>query len=169
MVLLSAIIVAASIIGAALLVARELGTARAQAASLRSLDIVSLFAPGVAAAVADPRALLAWQPLAKTARRLAPEIFAELDRAAGATFPFSPEQIQAAHARWTTDWLAWERAHDAEFKMKAAAAASDLSASGGSALAHAKADLVEREKLELYQRRYAEYVQTAKALQALLG
>ena len=28
---------------------------------------------------------------------------------------------------------------------------------------------VEREKLELYQRRYAEYVRTAKSLQALMG
>lgn len=149
-------------------IARELKRAREQAAALRSLDLISLFAPGVAAAVSDPRALLAWQPLAAAARKIAPEAFAELDRAAGATFPFSSEQIQAAHSRWTADWLAWERTHDAEYKLKAAVAEAEVAASGGSPLARARFDTVEREKLELYQQRYTEYVQTAKALQALL-
>ena len=137
-------------------------------ATQRVFDLVSLFAPGVAAAVSDPRALLAWQPLAAAARKITPEAFAELDRAAGATFPFSSEQIQAAHSRWTADWLAWERTHDAEYKLKAAVAEAEVAASGASPLARARFDTVEREKLEFYQQRYTEYVQTAKALQALL-
>ena len=34
--------------------------------------------------------------------------------------------------------------------------------------ARARLDAIEQEKLELYQRRYAEYVRVAKALQALV-
>jgi hypothetical protein len=54
--------------------------------------------------------------------------------------------------------------------MKAAAAQAELLASGGSgtAAARARVDAVEREKLDLYQRRYGEYVRVAKALQALI-
>jgi hypothetical protein len=140
---------------------------RAELARRRTLDLVALLAPGVAAAVTDPRALLAWQPLAVTVRRLFPEEFAALDGAARATFPFTPEQLQAAHARWTAEWLAWEQAHDAAFKLKASEAEAALAASGGAALMRARCEAVEREKLDLYQRRYEEYIRMAKALQAL--
>ena len=61
----------------------------------------------------------------------------------------------------------WERTHDAEFKLKAAAVESELDASGSTPLLRAQLEAVEREKLEQYQRRYEEYVRTAKALQAL--
>ena len=74
--------------------------------------------------------------------------------------------IQAAPALWTADWLAWERTHDAEFKLKAALAAAELAAAGDSEVARGRVDAVEREKLDLYQRRYAEYVRVAKALQS---
>ena len=37
----------------------------------------------------------------------------------------------------------------------------------GEAVGHARLDAVELEKLTLYQRRYEEYVQVAKALQSL--
>jgi hypothetical protein len=145
----------------------------------RVIHLLGLFAPGVAAAAADPRALLVWQPLAAGARRLFPEEFAQLDAATGGAFPFSADQIQSAHARWTADWLAWERSHDGAYRLKAAEARAALAAatsrSDGSertdaaaALARAHVDDVEREKLELYQRRYEEYVRIAKALQALL-
>jgi len=83
-----------------------------------------------------------------------------------ATFPFSTGQVQAAHARWTAEWLAWERTHDAEYKLKAVVLERELAA-GESAIARARLDAVEREKLDLYQRRYQEYVQVAKALQSL--
>ncbi len=52
-------------------------------------QLLALFAPGVAAVAEEPRALLAWQPLAVTARKIFPAEFAALDRAAGGTFPFS--------------------------------------------------------------------------------
>jgi hypothetical protein len=166
--LLSSFIIAMSAVWGALRISGELKRAREETAGQQALALITLFAPGVAAAVSDPRALLAWQPLAAAARKIAPEAFAELDRAAGAAFPFSPEQIQAAHSRWTADWLAWERTHDAEYKLKAAVAEAEVASSGGSPLARAQFDTVEREKLELYQQRYTEYVQTAKALQVLL-
>jgi hypothetical protein len=101
------------------------------------------------------------------ARQLFPSESAALDRAAGGTFPFTSEHAQAAHAQWTADWLAWERTHDAAYKLKAAAAEQELVASGGAAAHRAKLDAIESEKLDLYQRRYSEYVRVAKALQAL--
>ena len=148
-------------------IVRELRAVREEAARGRTLALLQMFTPGQAAAQTDPRALLVWQPLAKTARELFAADFAVLDRAAGATFPFTQDQLQAAHSQWTADWLAWERAHDAEFKLKAAVAEQELTAAGGSALARSRLEAVEREKLEMYQRRYQEYVRIAKALQAL--
>lgn len=143
--------------------------ARDEASSRRALDLVQLFAPGIAASHADPRALLVWQPLARTARQLFPREFATLDSAAGATFPFTKDQFEKAHARWTADWLAWEGAHDAEYKLRAAAMEQEVDTSGASRVARARIEAVEREKLELYQRRYEEYIRVAKALQTLAG
>ena len=100
---------------------------------------------------------------------LMPNECAALDKASGATFPFTAEQVQAAHAQWTADWLAWERAHDATYKEKAAVAEQEVAASGGSPAARARLDAIEREKLDLYQRHYQEYVQVGKALQALIA
>jgi hypothetical protein len=162
--LLGAAIVSAAVILGAFIVSRSRGGDGA-----RRLELLVLFAPGVAAAAQDPRALLVWQPLAATARALFPDDFAALDRAAGARFPFSREQVEAAHARWSSDWLAWERTHDAECKLKAAAAEEELRASPGSALLRARLDSVEREKLESYQRRYEEYTRVSKALKGLGG
>jgi hypothetical protein len=144
----------------------------------RALQIMATFAPGIASAAADPRAFLIWQPLASTARQLDPEAFGLLDQAAGGTFPFTTDQVQAAHARWSTDWLAWERMHDGEYKLKAAMAESvggvrlDENSSGvrlqpDDRLIRARVEAVEREKLDIYQRRYEEYVRVSKALQAL--
>ena len=137
-------------------------------ASERVATLLTLFAPALTAAQQDPRALLVWEPIAIAARQLFPEEFASLDRAMGGRFPFTSERIEAAHSQWTADWLAWELAHDTEYKLKVAVAEHELAAQGGAAVARARLDAVEREKLGLYQRRYAEYVQTAKALQALI-
>ena len=167
MVVIAALVVAAAIAWAARLIAAEIRAARDAASRARAAALLDLFAPGLAAADRDPRAYLVWQPIAKITRQLFPEESAALDRAAGCVFPFSPDRLQAAHAQWTADWLAWERTHDAEYKLKAAAAAAELAAAGDSEVARARADAVEREKLDLYQRRYAEYVRVAKALQAL--
>ena len=58
--------------------------------------------------------------------------------------------------------LAWERKHDAEYKVKAAAVERDLAASAGSPVQRARLDAVEKEKLDTYQRRYAEYVRVPR-------
>jgi hypothetical protein len=171
------LILAAAIVSAAVIVAGWLasrsrsGDAKRHDASeaTRRLQILALFAPGLAAAADDPRALLVWQPLASTARALFPDDFAAIERAAGATFPFSRDQIEAAHARWSSEWLAWERTHDGEYKVKAATAEEELRASPGSAVLRARLDSVEREKLERYQRRYEEYTRVSKALKNLGG
>jgi hypothetical protein len=162
----AAIVVAAAVLWAARVLSAELKAARDEAARSRALALLQTFSTGIAAANADPRALLTWVPLARAARRLLPAEFALLDATSGASFPFSAEQVQAAHAKWTTDWLAWERTHDAEYKLKAAVLERELGA-GDSALTRVRLEAVEREKLDLYQRRYQEYVQIAKALQAL--
>jgi hypothetical protein len=167
MIVAGAVLVAAALWWATHQVVAELRAARDEAARGRTLALLELFAPAIRDAQTDPRALLAWQPSAKVARQLFPAECATLDRAAGAPFPFSPDDLQSAHARWTTDWLAWERAHDAEYKLKASVAEQELAAAGASPVLRGKLDAVEREKLDLYQRRYSEYVRVAKALQAL--
>src|SRR4051812_20241126 len=95
---------------------------QSQRAQSRPLELLALFAPAVVQAAGDPRAIIAWHPVAATARSLYPNDFAALDRAAGVRFPFHDEQIHNAHARWTADWLAWEYAHDGAYKLKAAQA-----------------------------------------------
>jgi hypothetical protein len=136
------------------------------AAKSRQLALLSAFAPAVVAAAHDPTVIVTWQPVVQTARALFPAEFAAIEKASGATFPFSSELVRQAHARWTTEWLVWERGHDAEFKRRAAAAHADPGAPI-TAATRAALDAIENEKLELYQRRYAEYVQIAKALQAI--
>jgi hypothetical protein len=160
-----ALIVAAAVAWAGRLVAARLETRGAS--TDRPLRIIEIFAPGIAAAAEDPRALLTWQPLALVARSQHPEDFAALDRAAGGTFPFSTEQIQAAHSRWTTTWLTWERNHDAEYKLKAALLVAEMEIAGATPALRARADAIEHEKLDAYQRRYEEYTRVAKALQSL--
>jgi hypothetical protein len=170
LILISALIVAAAVIwsgrrGAQ--VAQAVGRSGG-AADRRTAEILALFAPGIDAARRDPRALLTWQPLASIARKLYPAEFAEIDAAAGVRFPFTVEQIQAAHARWSADWLAWERAHDGEFKLRAAAAQEELGDRATSHYGRSRLEAIEREKLEQYQRRYEEYTRVSKALQTLM-
>lgn len=133
---------------------------RRDAATLTAL--LALFAPAAAEAREDPRRLLAWQPTVAVARRLFGPAMARLDAAAGGAFPFSDADARDAHARWTAAWLAWERAHDEECKLKAAAAEARGGAEARAALA-----AIDREKLERYQQRYEEYVRVGKALAAL--
>jgi hypothetical protein len=165
--LLAAGVIGAAVAWAAWHIASAVRSAASHTARARELQLLELFGPAIAGVKTDPRALLVWQPLARTARTLFPTEFAALDRAAGATFPFTREEIEAAHSAWTADWLAWEQHHDAEYKLKAAQAEHDAAALGPSILARARVESVEREKLELYHRRYQDYIRTAKALQAL--
>jgi hypothetical protein len=166
--IVSALIVAAAVVWAGWRIVEAIATLRADATLDRALRLLETFAPAMVAVDRDPRALLVWQPLARSARSLCAREFTLLDRAAAQPFPFSAEQVQAAHDRWTAEWLAWERTHDATYKLKAAAIEQELAVSG-SPLARAQLDAVEREKLELYQHRYEEYVKSAKALRALIG
>ena len=149
-------------------VAQEMASARKEEARRRTAQLMSLFTTGLSAAADDPRALLVWQPFAVIARRIFPEEFAALDQAAGGRFPFTAANIEAAHARWSADWLTWERTHDADYKLKASEAERQVAASGDPAFVRSRLEAIDREKLELYQRRYSEYVQVSKALQALL-
>jgi hypothetical protein len=164
---LAALLISASIVAVGWRIARELAAAR-EDTRRRTAQLLNVFAPGLAAAADDPRALLVWQPFAVIARRVFPAEFAALDQAAGGRFPFTAEYIESAHARWSADWLGWERTHDTDYKLKAAEAEQQLTTGGAPSLVRARLEAIEREKLELYQRRYTEYVRVSKALQALL-
>ena len=169
MLLIAALIVAGAVAWSARQIAGAVRAGRPGAGRGDQVTaLLTMFAPAIAATQQDPRAFLVWQPIAKAARQLFPEEFASLDRAVGGTFPFPRERIEAAHAQWTADWLAWGLAHDTGFKLKVAEAEHELATQGGSGVARARLDAIEREKLDLYQRRYVEYVRTAKALQALI-
>ena len=129
--------------------------------------IVATFAPAIAAIQQDPRQVMAWYPLAQTSRKLFPEAFKELDRAAGGAFPFTREFLEAAHARCSSDWLAWERSHDAEFSLRAAQVQDEIGRTGQpTPLLRTRLAAIEQEKLQTYQQRYEEYIKTSKALAA---
>jgi hypothetical protein len=132
--------------------------------------LLATFAAAAASSQHDPAQLLVWYPVAQSSRKLFPDAFSELDRSTGGTFPFTKNQIQAAHARCSSDWLAWERAHDAEFSLKTAQIQDEIERASGQAtpLLRTRLAAVEQQKLERYQQRYEEYVRTAKALAALL-
>ena len=131
--------------------------------------MLATFAPAVAAAQHDPKQLIVWYSLAQTSRKVFPDAFRELDAAAGGAFPFTKDQLKAAHARCTSDWLAWERAHDAEYAVKTAQVQDDIDRAQGPAspLLRTRLAALEQQKLERYQQRYEEYIKTAKALAAL--
>ena len=132
-------------------------------------QIIATFGPASAAVQQDPKQLLVWYPLARASRKLFPDAFKALDDASGGAFPFTKEQVQAAHARCSSDWLAWERAHDAEFAVKTAQVQDEIDrAAQSSPLLRTRLAAIEQQKLEQYQQRYEEYIRTAKALAALL-
>ena len=134
------------------------------------LALLQTFGPAQAAAQQDPKQLLTWYPLAEASRKLFPDAFSALDGATGGRFPFAKDAVERAHAKVSSDWLAWEMAHDEEYRLKAAAAEQELRQAGGDAgaLAKARLDRIQHEKIERYQQRYEDYVRTSKALQALL-
>ena len=168
LLLLSALIVAAAIVWSGLRVAAAVGQPRPTAGGAHHAELLALLAPAIAAVASDPRALLTWQPIAAAARALYPNEFAALDAAFNRPFPFGAAEIQAAHARWTTDWLAWERAHDAAFKLRAATAEEELGDRQASVFGRTRLEAIQQEKLDQYQRRYEEYTRVSKALRALV-
>ena len=167
-VLLAALLVSGAVVWTGFRIATEVQRSRPDPVRRRVVELLAMFAPAVDAAAADPRAILVWQPIARIARQMFSEEFRLIDEAAGGSFPFGNDRLQSAHAQWTADWLAWERTHDAEFKLKAAVVEQEIATAGTSGVLRARLDAVEREKLDLYQRRYGEYVRVAKALQAFL-
>ena len=128
-----------------------------------------LAAVGPAIARADGRELLGWRRVAGTFRTLLPETIRALERGTGQPFPFPPEVVEDAHARWTADWLAWEREHDIRFRQRTSALEAELRESGEIDTAAGKARLaaLDDEKLQDYQRRYEEYVRVGRELTAL--
>ena len=143
----------------------ELRRARTEAAIQQ---ILTTFAPAAADVHRDPRLLIAWYPVAQASRKLFPEAFQTLDAASGGAFPFTKALVEAAHAQCTSEWLAWERAHDAEFAVKIAQVQDEIDRTAGPAspLLRTRLAALEQQKLEQYQQRYQEYVKTAKALAA---
>ena len=167
--LIAALLVSGSVIAVGFRVAQEMAATRKEEMRRRMEQLMNLFATGLTAAADDPRALLVWQPFAVIGRKVFPDEFNALDQASGGRFPFTKDYLESAHARWSADWLTWEQRHDSDYKLKAAEAENQITASGAPAtLVRARLDAIEREKLELYQRRYSEYVQVSKALQALM-
>ncbi len=157
-------------IAVALALWRLAATAERQRHEAVLQQLLATFGTAATAVLQDPRQLIVWHPLARNSRKLFPEAFSELDKAFGGTFPFSKEQLQAAHARCSSDWLAWERAHDAEFSLKAAQVEDEIARAGGQAspLLRTRLAAVDQQKLERYQQRYEEYIKTAKALAAFV-
>jgi hypothetical protein len=133
-------------------------------------QMLATFAPAAVAAQQEPKQLLVWYPIARASRKLYPDAFKSLDDASGGTFPFTKEQVKGAHDRCSADWLAWERAHDAEYALKVAEVQDQIDRAQGppSALLRTRLAALEQQKLERYQQRYEEYIKTAKALAALL-
>lgn len=130
-------------------------------------QLLATFAPAAAAVQQDPKQLLAWYPIALTSRTLFPDAFKKLDQAAGGAFPFTKQQLEAAHARCSSEWLAWERAHDAEFSLKTAQVQDEIDRAGQtSPLLRTRLAAIEQQKLERYQQRYEEYIKAAKAIAA---
>ena len=121
-----------------------------------------------AAVRGQPRDLLAWRLAADNARRMFPDAVDAIERRTGEMFPFSRDVVDEAHARWTADWLAWERRHDLEFKQRTSALEAELVAAGGDTPAgRARLAALEDEKLQAYQQRYEEYVRVGNGLTAL--
>ena len=120
--------------------------------------LLALFAPAAAAVQHDPGQLVVWYPLARASRKLFPAAFKSLDAAAGGAFPFTKDQLKAAHARCSSEWLAWERAHDAEYAIKIAQVQDEIERAGQSTLVRTRLAALEQQKLERYQQRYEQYV-----------
>ena len=157
----------ATLIGALLFVAeRARRDGRRQHQERLAAVLLASLAP--AAARGEPRDLLAWRGAAATARRMFPDAVAIIERRTGEAFPFAHEVVDDAHARWTAEWLAWERRHDADFKQRASALEAELSVAGDATPAgRSRLVALDDEKLQTYQQRYEEYVRIGNGLAAL--
>ena len=160
------VVVAAAVWYAAILVSTAL---RRRQQDKQMLELLAIFGPACERAHADPRALLAWYPVAAAARRAFPVAFAILENDGEARFPFGAADLEAAHARWSTDWLDWERRQDAEHRVRREAVEAELEHATEETAPplRTRLEALEREKLEQYQRRYEEYVRVSRVLKNL--
>lgn len=140
---------------------------RRQRRDAQVLGLLATFGPAAERARADPRILVAWHPVASAARRAFPDAFAALEADGRPRFPFDAADVEAAHARWSTEWLDWERRQDAEHRVRREAVEAELGPDAGAAVLRTRLDALEQEKLERYQRRYEEYVAVSRALRQL--
>ncbi|MEE2635855.1 MAG: hypothetical protein VYE68_01305 [Acidobacteriota bacterium] len=144
-------------------------TLRARRRDAQLLSLCATFGPPIERAQSDPRVLLAWYPVACAMRRQFAEAFAALSADPSKPFPWSPADIEAAHARWTADWLEWERHQDVEHRTMTADIETKLERAEATTIPGLKTRLehLEQQKLEHYQRRYEEYVGVSRALKKL--
>ena len=133
------------------------------------IALLALFGPVAAKAQSEPRLLVEWAGVAATARVLFPDLFRDLDAACEGRFPFPPDLVEQAHVRWTSQWLAWERAHHHEYTRRSSAVEAELRGASADEVSGLRAQLseIEQEKLQSYQERYEEYVRLGKALSEL--
>ena len=129
-------------------------------------SLLATFGQAVVQVQADPRALVAWASVATTARVLFPESFRELDAANGARFPFPGTVVEDVHARWTTQWLVWEREHDLEYKRQESRVEAELvrASTEDAPRLQRQLEAIEQEKLQRYQEHYEEYVRVGRAI-----
>lgn len=130
------------------------------------LHLLDIFGASIARVQDRPQELVSWVIAADAARTLFPKAFESLDAASGARFPYSAELVEGVHARWTSEWLGWEREHDVEFKRRADDVEREFGDVVGDAARPLRARLadIEQEKLLRYQERYEQYVRMGKAL-----
>ena len=160
------IIVAVVIALVGMMLVRELRDRRREALLVQ---LTATFAPTIAQASTDPHRLVAWAAVARNTRELFPDAFRQLDSATDGRFPFSAQLVESAHARWTAEWLAWERQHDLEYKQRTSAMEAELSRAGetDASTVRSRIAAIEQEKLQTYQARYEEYVRVGKAIAEL--
>jgi adenine phosphoribosyltransferase len=158
-----ALIVAAAIWWTAQQIVGELRAARdGRRAAGCSCSSSSL--PRARRGAARSTAFLVWYPLARS-RASCCRPTARLDPRRRIV-PVPAGAGAGAHAQWTMTGSPGSGPTTAS-KLKAATAEQALAASPDSPVLRGRLDAVEREKLDTYQRRCAEYVRIAKALQAL--
>ena len=134
------------------------------------LGLLATFVPVVKQARSDPSVLLACYPTLTAARKCFPEAFSRLEGDGSEGFPFGRADIEIMHERWTAEWLEWEQTHESNCQRKIAAIDATLKGEVSEAkavLLRTELQAVEQEKLDSYQRRYAEYVGISRALERL--
>jgi hypothetical protein len=133
------------------------------------LRVLEIFGAAIPRVQKVPPELVSWAKLANAARGLFPHAFVSLDAAIGDRFPFPAGLVEGVRARWTSEWLTWEREHDAEYKGRASEIDHNLSVGTQADAQRLRGRLaeIEQEKLLRYQERYEQFVRVSKELSDL--